>query len=308
MLICDGGNVKAHQLILSANSEHFEQLFTNSNYPIPFIHLPNIALSDMKCLLSFMYKGTISLKMHNFTRFMETAQRLKVRGLLKTSIAPQIPTPPLDQASYFDGAANPDESASVIFENIAQDCSTEEVILSNAENARPEPDVQENIISNRSDDCNDTPGITPPPPKEAYFGGPQKASSSEQYNLNLKAWHNPHPIQGSGCQQQMFGHDYGGFVQITDRRASIAVVGQFSTARKLPTQNNQRKMSISQDRFSPYVASRMTTNENAITLRKPDVSQILGASIPPTKVQAKTAGHGWIANWTECVMLDSATN
>ncbi|XP_068215757.1 protein abrupt-like isoform X2 [Palaemon carinicauda] len=78
---CEGRFYQVHKFVLSTCSEYFEKVFENT----PCKH-PVIVLSDVKCdvlesLLTFMYKGVVSVAHRDLSRLIKVAELLQVKGL-----------------------------------------------------------------------------------------------------------------------------------------------------------------------------------------------------------------------------------
>uniref|UniRef100_A0A182HM75 Uncharacterized protein n=1 Tax=Anopheles arabiensis TaxID=7173 RepID=A0A182HM75_ANOAR len=81
-LLCSGGNIKAHQIILSAGSSYFEDMFVQNPDPHPIVHLPNVEVNEMRKMVKFIYHGKITLPMNDLPDFILKAQSFQVRRLL----------------------------------------------------------------------------------------------------------------------------------------------------------------------------------------------------------------------------------
>lgn len=81
-LCCEGGySVKAHKIVLSACSPYFQALFNDTPCDHPIIILKDVQWSDLKSILSFMYKGEIHVNQDQIGPLLKLAELLKIRGL-----------------------------------------------------------------------------------------------------------------------------------------------------------------------------------------------------------------------------------
>ena len=82
-LACEGQCLKAHRLVLSMGSEYFKSILRDcdvrSQHPVVFFR--DISFSDLKCVVDFLYTGTVTVKESNFESFLKTADSLQVDGL-----------------------------------------------------------------------------------------------------------------------------------------------------------------------------------------------------------------------------------
>merc|ERR1711915_580424 len=78
---CDGEQVTAHKVILSACSVTFRQLLMKNPAPHPVILLWDVSARDLAAILDFMYHGEVNVKQDNLNSFLAVAERLRVRGL-----------------------------------------------------------------------------------------------------------------------------------------------------------------------------------------------------------------------------------
>jgi len=78
---CDGEQVKAHKVILSACSLTFKTLLKKNPAPHPVIVLWDVSPRDLAAILDFMYHGEVNVKQDHLNSFLAVAERLRVRGL-----------------------------------------------------------------------------------------------------------------------------------------------------------------------------------------------------------------------------------
>ena len=106
---CDGEQVKAHKVILSACSVTFRNLLKKNPSQNPVIDLlvrisvnhilKNILIyyfivqdvdpRDMNSILDFIYLGQVNIKQENLTSFIALAEKLRVRGLCQNNNSPE---------------------------------------------------------------------------------------------------------------------------------------------------------------------------------------------------------------------------
>lgn len=82
-LSCEGAGIKAHRLVLSANSAYFKNLFNSlqgaCHYPV--IVLKDVPLIDLKAIIEFIYKGEVVVEEKQLTSVLKSAEVLSVSGL-----------------------------------------------------------------------------------------------------------------------------------------------------------------------------------------------------------------------------------
>jgi len=80
-LACDGIQLKAHKMVLSACSPYFRSLLFDTPDRHPIVFLKDVNCSEMKALLEFMYHGEVSIDRENLTSFLRVAESLQIKGL-----------------------------------------------------------------------------------------------------------------------------------------------------------------------------------------------------------------------------------
>ena len=77
----DGHQVEAHQVILSAGSKFFSDIFKKTKHQSPFIYLKGIRRVELEKIVDFLYKGEAYVSHEEINKFLEAAQDLQVNGL-----------------------------------------------------------------------------------------------------------------------------------------------------------------------------------------------------------------------------------
>ncbi|ODM95412.1 Longitudinals lacking protein-like [Orchesella cincta] len=106
-LACDGRQLRAHKLVLSACSPYFMQLFKSTPCKHPVIFLKDVGFRQLVALLEFMYAGEVNVSQAELPALLRTAEALQVRGLADTNPNnnnfPSPPKPSFPQ-SYDSGS------------------------------------------------------------------------------------------------------------------------------------------------------------------------------------------------------------
>ena len=80
-LACDGVQLKAHKMVLSACSPYFQAMLHNTPDRHPIVFLRDVRYEEMKALLEFMYRGEVSVDQENLNSLLKVAEGLKIKGL-----------------------------------------------------------------------------------------------------------------------------------------------------------------------------------------------------------------------------------
>lgn len=73
------------QMVLSACSPYFQQLFVNHPEKHPIVILRDVPFADMKSLLDFMYRGEVSVDQERLSAFLRVAESLRIKGLTEVN-------------------------------------------------------------------------------------------------------------------------------------------------------------------------------------------------------------------------------
>ena len=84
-LACDGVQLKAHKMVLSACSPYFQSMLYSTPDRHPIVFLRDVRYHEMKALLEFMYRGEVSVDQDNLTSLLKVAEGLKIKGLAEVS-------------------------------------------------------------------------------------------------------------------------------------------------------------------------------------------------------------------------------
>ncbi|GBP98141.1 Protein bric-a-brac 2, partial [Eumeta japonica] len=80
-LAAGGHYVHAHKLILSVCSPYFKELFKMNPCEHPIVILKDVAHSELRQLLQFMYRGEVHVRRQELSGFLHTTELLQVKGL-----------------------------------------------------------------------------------------------------------------------------------------------------------------------------------------------------------------------------------
>ena len=84
-LACDGLQLKAHKMVLSACSPYFQSMLYNTPDRHPIVFLRDVRYHEMKALLEFMYRGEVSIDQENLSSLLKVAEGLKIKGLAEVN-------------------------------------------------------------------------------------------------------------------------------------------------------------------------------------------------------------------------------
>jgi hypothetical protein len=116
-LACDGNQIKAHKIVLSACSPYFQSLFFDNPCQHPIIIMRDVKWTELKAIVEFMYKGEINVNQDQISPLLAIAEMLQIRGLAEvnsenttigsdTQIKPKHPQLQQQQSSSSSQKAN----------------------------------------------------------------------------------------------------------------------------------------------------------------------------------------------------------
>ncbi|XP_022251047.1 zinc finger protein 236-like isoform X2 [Limulus polyphemus] len=118
-LACEGMNIKAHKMLLSACSPFFKGIFEENPCKHPVIVMKDVKFSELKAIVDFMYRGEIHLPKDELQSFLQTADLLKVKGLTEVRNNFQLSAGNENQESLVNPVLHQITSSDVIGENRA---------------------------------------------------------------------------------------------------------------------------------------------------------------------------------------------
>jgi len=114
-LACNGDQIQAHKVILSACSPFFRNILRRNPHQHPLLYLKGVKYSDLQSVLNFMYHGEVNVAQEELNSFLSVAEELSVKGLTQNQSStqnsksenysvpkPQIIKPPITQPSERD--------------------------------------------------------------------------------------------------------------------------------------------------------------------------------------------------------------
>ncbi|CAL4058908.1 unnamed protein product, partial [Meganyctiphanes norvegica] len=107
----DQRTYQAHKLVLSACSQYFQGLFArHSAHQHPIIFLKDVSGDECEALLTYMYRGEVSVSHDQIHRILRVANSLQVRGLADMETSGSRPSSPLDNTGGHCASSSPSPS------------------------------------------------------------------------------------------------------------------------------------------------------------------------------------------------------
>ena len=73
----------AHKLVLSACSDFFKSILKSNAHSHPLLYLSGVTSSNLSFILDYIYQGEVQLYQEQLDSFLDTAQKLRIAGLLR---------------------------------------------------------------------------------------------------------------------------------------------------------------------------------------------------------------------------------
>ena len=78
--------ILAHKLVLSVSSDYFQNIFQNNDDSKLVLCLEGVSKNDLNKCIDYMYYGEVQIYQNDLDRFLNAAQRFKIKGLLTDNI------------------------------------------------------------------------------------------------------------------------------------------------------------------------------------------------------------------------------
>jgi len=88
-LACNGDQIQAHKVILSACSPFFRNILRRNPHQHPLLYLKGVKYTDLQSVLNFMYHGEVNVAQEELNSFLAVAEELSVKGLTQNQSSAQ---------------------------------------------------------------------------------------------------------------------------------------------------------------------------------------------------------------------------
>jgi len=165
-LACNGDQIQAHKVILSACSPFFRNILRRNPHQHPLLYLKGVKYSDLQSVLNFMYHGEVNVAQEELNSFLAVAEELSVKGLTQNQNSssaqnksenfsapskPQILKPSISHSTERDQtpAKRPRQvpSAAVSANHTEDDDDIQEVVPVKSEPRDPPPNLSQSLSS-----------------------------------------------------------------------------------------------------------------------------------------------------------------
>jgi len=83
-IACDGNQIKAHKVILSACSPFFRTVLKRNPHQHPLLYLKGVKHEHLVLVLNFMYHGEVNVAQDELNSFLAVSEDLQVKGLTQS--------------------------------------------------------------------------------------------------------------------------------------------------------------------------------------------------------------------------------
>ena len=92
-LIVEGGELKAHRVVLASCSSFFRRILVSCSHQAPLLYLRGVPKLELASMLDFMYQGEVSIGQDRLAAFLAVAEDLQVKGLTNSDPKDTLKSP-----------------------------------------------------------------------------------------------------------------------------------------------------------------------------------------------------------------------
>ena len=82
-LACEDQQVGAHKMVLAVCSSKLRSILLNNPHPSPLIYMSGVKFSILEKIVTFIYHGVVDISPDQLDSFLDVAQDLQVKGLMR---------------------------------------------------------------------------------------------------------------------------------------------------------------------------------------------------------------------------------
>jgi len=232
-LACEGKQVEAHKVILSACSPFFRSVLKRNPHTHPLLYLKGIEYEDVLAVLDFMYHGEVKIAQDDLNSFLAVGKELQVKGLTQDGETPSsTPEQPKPQKLQIRHSPVPPqqveqendqlEVAEVVFEEEEEEVAE----MPMGRNIKTEPETDLHSLTNIVDQDADT-NMDGPAHQQSTF---PKIVNTLSLGTEIKSdpdWDYHQPAKLTGPRTSLYRKDTYGHVKphckkdVDDRGACV---------------------------------------------------------------------------------------
>lgn len=227
-LACEGKQVEAHKVILSACSPFFRSVLKRNPHTHPLLYLKGIEYEDVLAVLDFMYHGEVKVAQDDLNSFLAVGKELQVKGLTQDgetpSSTPEHPRPQKLQIPPQQVEQENDqlEVAEVVFEEEEEEVAE----MPMGRNIKTEPETDSHSLMNSVEQDADT-NMDGPEQQQSTF---PKIVNTLSLGTEIKSdpdWDYHQPAKLTGPRTSLYRKDTYGHVKphckkdVDDRGACV---------------------------------------------------------------------------------------